>query len=171
MNKTDFEKGIERHISGGLCRKAFRYLLYVLSGTPWIGGSFGAIAAAWSDVEQNKINIILSGWSKLHDEKIDELNKLLVLSGQPENWVASYIKFNPNTAGLIDTSNVAYFTDNGALDFSIHFKNPYKTQDYTFQYFGSGEVRLSVIEQTENIIRIKFQEPCPDVVTLTFLKV
>lgn len=171
MNKTDFEKEIERCSFGGFFRKASRFFLGILSATPYIGGSFGAIAAAWSEAEQQKINKILAAWSKIHDDKIDELNKLLILSGQPENWVASYIKFNPNTAELVATSNVVSLTDNGELDFTLNFKKPYETKDYTFQYFGSAEVRLSVIEQTINSIRIKFQEPCPDIVTLTFIKI
>jgi hypothetical protein len=171
MNKTNFEKEIQRCISSGLFTKVCRFFLDVLSSTPWIGGAFGAIAAAWSEAEQKKINVILTAWSKLHDDKIDKLEKLLILSGQPEKWVASYIKFNPNTAKLIETSKVIALTDNGMLDFTIHFKKPYRSQDYTFQYFGSGEVRLSVIEQTEYDIRIKFQEPCPNIVTLAFIKI
>jgi len=113
----------------------------------------------------------LSYLEKLSD-RISELEKTLVLKSDPKEWVAAYIKFNPNTAKFIDSSNVLGIIDNGYLDYTVSFDCPLSTPNYIFQCFGFGssKVELSVTEQTENHIRLKFEEPCPDLVILIFLR-
>jgi len=77
------------------------------------------------------------------------------------------VKFNPKKPELIDSSNVSSLTDNGRLDFSINFTSPLQ-DGFTLQYFGSGEVRLNGVIESENSVRVRFLEPCPDAVTFVF---
>jgi len=63
MDPTTLRKEFEAALSGGRTSKILRFLLNVVSGTPFVGGVFSAAAAAWSEYEQNKINRMLL-WSR-----------------------------------------------------------------------------------------------------------
>jgi len=138
-----------------------------LGGTPVVGGAFGATAAAWSEAEQAKVNALLHDALQIQDEKIQEVDKKLVVASEKKQWIAAYIKFNPNKSEFIDSSNVSSLTDNGHLDFSINFTSPLQN-GFTLQYFGNGEVRLNGVIESKHSVHVCFLEPCPDVVTFVF---
>ncbi len=166
MNAVEIRVALERALSGGRTNKILRFLLGCLGGTPVVGGAFGAGAAAWSEAEQSKVNGLVLRALEFWDDRIEEVDKKLVQINQKQ-WVAAYIKFNPNTAQFVDSSNVSSLTDNGSLDFTINFSTALKT-NFTLQYFGSGEVRLDGAFETTHSVRIRFLKPCPDIVTFVF---
>jgi hypothetical protein len=57
--------------------------------------------------------------------------------------------------------------DNGHLDFSISFTSPLR-DGFVLQYFGSSEVRLNGVVESKHSVRVRFIEPCPDMVTFVF---
>lgn len=158
---------LEKALSGGRNSKVLRFLLGCLGGTPVVGGAFGATAAAWSEAEQAKVNALIQEALRIQDEKIQEVDNKLVVVSENKQWVAAYVKFNPNKSEFMDSSNVSSLTENGHLDFSINFKSPLQ-DGFTLQYFGSGEVRLNGVIESEHSVRVRFLEPCPDVVTFVF---
>ena len=86
-----------------------------------------------------------------------------------EEGVKAFIKFDPNTAtGILDAKNVSSFTDNGILDFSINFVEPFEDQTYVVNALGDGTVIFRVVNKTESSIHIQFEEPCPNNVRLEF---
>lgn len=166
MNAVEIKVALERALSGGRTNKILRFLLGCLGGTPVVGGAIGAGAAAWSEAEQSKVNGLVHRALEILDDRIDEADKKLVEIGQNQ-WVAAYIKFNPNSTQFVDSSNVSSLTDNGSLDFTINFSTALKSK-FTLQYFGSGEVRLDGVFESAHSVRVRFLEPCPDIVTLVF---
>ena len=160
-------EALERALSDGKHKKVLRYLLGCLGGTPFIGGAFGATAAAWAESEQSKINVLILNSLKILDERTEEAADKLVVSNEPQQWVAAHIRFNPNDATFIDSSNVSSLTDNGHLDFTINFAAPLQ-DGFVLQYFGSSEVRLDGFIESARSVRVRFLEPCPDNVAFVF---
>lgn len=166
MNAAEIRSALEKALSGGRTNKILRFLLGCLGGTPVVGGAIGAGAAAWSEARQSKVNGLLDHALRIVDDRIDEADKKLIEIDQKQ-WVAAYIKFNPNSAQFVDSSNVSSLTDNGHLDFTINFSAALKSK-FTLQYFGSGEVRLEGVLESPHSVRVRFLEPCPDIVTFVF---
>lgn len=166
MNTVEIKEFLNTALSGDHTNKILRFLLGCLSATPIIGGAIGASAAAWSETEQSKINGLVQRAMGILDDRIQETDKKLVKIDQ-KNWVAAYIKFNPNNAELIDSSDVSSLVDNGLLDFTIIFLSPLE-QKFSLQYFGPSEVRLDGVIESPHSVRVRFLEPCPDIVTFVF---
>lgn len=171
MEEQELRTILRQKLGSGQTHKILRFLIGSLGGTPFIGGAIGASAAAWSETEQAKINALIECWLRILDERIDEIDKELVVIGAEQQWVAARVTFNPNKAEFVgEQKNVLSLTDHGYLDFSVNFVTPLRL-GFTLQYYGSGEVRLNgVIEERDprGSVRIKFLEPCPDQVTFVF---
>lgn len=168
MDPATVRRELEAALSGGRTSKILRFLLNVMSATPFVGGAFSAAAAAWSEQEQNRINRMLLLFQTLTDDKVSEVQQSLVSVAQPHHVVAGSITFNPNTAELIAASEVSSLTDNGVLDFTVTFSRQF--HDYVFMYYGSGPVTLRKTEQAENGMRVLFEPPAPDKVTIAFFE-
>ncbi len=167
MNERRIKSVLEKALSGGRNSKVLRFLLGCLGGTPVVGGAFGATAAAWSESEQTKVNALLHEALQIQDEMIREVKNNLLVERESMRWVAAYVKFNPNKAEFLDASNISSLGYNGNLDFSISFASPLE-DSFTLQYFGSGEVRLKGIIESKYVVRVRFLDPCPDMVTFVF---
>jgi len=154
--------------SRGPTNKIVRFLLNVLSSTPILGGVFSATASAWSEQEQADINKLILQLLEITDDKVEEAQNALVSVTNKSHVVAGYIAFNPNTAEFIESSDVSSLTDNGTLDFTVNFLRPYAS--YVFNYYGSGPVVLRRATQAPNGVRVVFQEPAPDRVTIVFFE-
>ncbi len=165
-DSEDILKELENALSGGNNTKALRFLLNCLSGTPIIGGVFSASAGSWSEHEQNKINSKLIEFAKISDERVNEIEKSLVDSHDSKHYMAGFIKFNPNKSEFIDSSEISSLTDNGVLDFTINFTRPFN--NYVFNYYGSRNVTIKKVEESIGGVRVIFESPCPDMVTIVF---
>ncbi len=166
MNAVETRAALEMELGGGRTNKILRFLLGCLGATPVVGGAIGAGAAAWSETEQSKINGLIQRALGILDDRIDEVDKKLVEIDQKQ-WVAAYVKFKPNSAQFVDSSNVSSLTENGRLDFTINFLLALKPK-FTLQYFGSSDVRLNGVIESTSSVRVRFIEPCPDIVTFVF---
>lgn len=168
IDPTALRRELEAALSGGRTNKILRFLLNVLSATPFVGGVFSATAAAWSEHEQNKINTMMLLFHQLTDDKVSEVRESLVSVAEPGHVVAGSITFNPNTAQLLASSEISALTDNGTVDFTVNFSRPF--EDYVFMCYGSGPVALKQVEQTQNGMRVVFEHPAPDKVTIAFFE-
>lgn len=168
MDPTALRIQLEAALSGGRTSKILRFLLNVISATPFVGGVFSAAAAAWSEHEQNKINRMLLLFHQLTDDKVSEVRESLVSVAEPRHVVAGSITFNPNTAELIASSEISSITDNGVLDFTVTFTRPF--HDYVLMCYGSGPVNLMRVEQAQDGMRVLFEHPAPEKVTIAFFE-
>ena len=80
----------------------------------------------------------------------------------------AYVRFDPNCMFIYHSANVSSITDNGHLDVTIAFEESFETEKYVFDSRANGEVKLQVVTQSATAIRVRFEEPCPDVVQLSF---
>jgi hypothetical protein len=167
MTNNVIEK-LKANSSHGRTNKIIRFLLNVLSSTPIFGGVFSATASAWSEQEQTDINKLVVQLLEITDEKVEVTKTALVSMTNKSHIVAGYITFNPNAAEFIEASDISSLTDNGTLDFTISFSRPFT--DYVFNYYGSGPTMLRHTIQTPNGVRVVFQEPAPDRVTIVFFE-
>lgn len=86
-----------------------------------------------------------------------------------DSAVRAYIKFNPNTAsGIFDAKNVAFFSDDGTLNFSFGFAHPFDDETYVVNAIGDGSVGFRVVNKTRETITLLFSSPCPNIVRLEF---
>ena len=160
---------LRKGLTGDRNGKILRFLLNVLSGTPTIGGVFSASASAWSEANQQRTIELVAQFATLTDERITRLEKSLVAKNDPHHVVAGYIAFNPNSGfpDIIDSSGMTSLTDGGgALEFDIAFDHDFR--NYIFNYYGSGNIVLKEVHETVGGIRVSFEEPCPDRVTIVF---
>lgn len=167
-NSTDLAAQLRQLLSGGRTSKILRFLLNVLSSTPFVGGVFSATASAWGEAEQDKINKMLLLFQQYTDDKITEIKGSLSLTADVHHVVAGTITFNPNTAKMFETSNITSLTDNGTLDFTVTFAHD--LQRYVFMCYGSGPVSLKSVNQTPVGMRVLFEHPAPDRVTIAFFE-
>lgn len=167
-NSADLAAQLQQVLSGGRTSKILRFLLNVLSATPVVGGIFSATASAWAEAEQDKINKMLVLFQQYTDDKVTEIKGSLSLKGSPQHVVAGSITFNPNTAETFETSEITSLTDNGTLDFTVNFARDLKR--YVFMCYGSGPVSLKGVRQTSGGMRVLFEEPAPDRVTIAFFE-
>lgn len=166
--KNDVIEKLKVHAAPGPTSKIVRFLLNVLSSTPIFGGVLSAAASAWSEKEQTDINKLVVQFLQITDEKVEETKNALVSISDRTHVVAGYITFNPNAAEFIEASDISSLTDNGTLDFTINFSRV--VSDYVFNYYGNGPVVLRSATQTPHGVRLVFQEPAPDRVTIVFFK-
>lgn len=159
---------IQDALSTGRHNLILRFLLNTLGGTPIFGGVFSGIAGVSSDSEQQEINHLTLEYLKMIDERVKQIEKALVSSQDKNQTVAGFISLNPNSVEIIDSSGICSITDKGVLDFSINYSEP--LDGYVFNYYGSGPVLLESASQQKNNLDIKFKSPCPDLVTLVFIK-
>jgi hypothetical protein len=90
---------------------------------------------------------------------------------RPPEPTRTFIRFTPTRAiDILDSSNIDSFTDHGVLDFAFTFTRPLKSAGFLIQALGSGTIHFSVVEQTPSHARVRFAEPCPDVVHLEFVE-
>lgn len=169
---TDSTNIVEKLIaqsSGRPTSKIVRFLLNVLSSTPVLGGMFSATAAAWSESEQTDINQLVAQLLKITDDKVEELKSDLVSITNRSHVVAGHITFETNgTIRIVDSSEMSSLTDNGGLDFTINFLRPFAS--YVFNYYGSGPVALQSVSQAPSGVRLIFQDPAPERVTVVFFE-
>ena len=165
MDPTEQLKQI---LSGGRTSKVLRFVLNLLSSTPYVGGIFSAAASAWSETEQDKVNRLLSVVQQLTDDRVTEMEGSLALVANSSHLVAASITFNPNTGELLDGFNVSSLTDCGTLDFVVGFGGD--LAKYVFACYGSGPVSIETINQTSTGMRIVFRSPAPDKVTIAFFE-
>ncbi len=153
-----------------------RFILNGLGGTPVVGGFFGAVSAAWSEHDQNQVNDTfdqrITALARQVDEQPREAimevrEKTLVEVSPQQHWVVAYIKLNPNTMEVFDSSNVAGLTDFGTLNCVVNFDEPLRGR-FSLQCFGSGPVQLQSVDLHETSAHLRFAEPCPDLVTVMF---
>ncbi|MGE8723354.1 hypothetical protein ACO2KH_18615 [Leptospira terpstrae] len=153
-------------LSTGKHNKIYRFLISALGSTPYIGGVFGGISALWSESEQEKQNAIYESIFKITDEKVIEIEKIL-LNLNRKNWIAAFIKFNPINFNIIDSSNVSSITDHGNLNFSINFENEIN-DTFVLQYYGNKEVKINFIIESNRKIQVSLIEPLPDIIAFIF---
>lgn len=146
--------------------KIYRFLISILSSTPYIGGVFGAVSALWSETEQNKINAVFESALKVSDERCSELENV-VISLKDRNWIVAYIRINPKTLTILESSNVSSITDQGNNTFSINFFSELKN-GFISQYYGNKEVKLNCIIESNTKIIVSMIPPLPDIITFTF---
>jgi hypothetical protein len=156
-----------RQLAGGTTSKIVRFLLNVASSTPFVGGVFSAAAAAWSEQEQRKVNLVIASLQRLTDDKVTELNGNLVALADSTQVAAARITFNPNTAELISGWGVSSFTDCGTLEFVVAFTKP--VDDLVFTCYGSGPVSLAWSKRNPQSLALAFEAPAPERVTLVIL--
>ncbi|MDA3894852.1 MAG: hypothetical protein PF482_01750 [Desulfobacteraceae bacterium] len=159
---------IQDALSKGGHEKILQFLLNTLGGTPYIGGVFGGIASVWSDSKQEILNHLILESLKIIDEKVEIVKKALVSSQDKNQTVAGFISLNPNSVEIIDSSGISSITDKGVLDLSINYSEP--LDGYVFNCYGGGPVLLESASQQKSHLNIKFKRPCPDLVTLVFMK-
>jgi len=83
--------------------------------------------------------------------------------------IKAYLKFKPNeVAGILDAKNIVGLCDNGILDFSFHFDEPFEDESYVVGALGTGSVKFTVVQQTTTLLRIKIEEPHPEIVKFEF---
>ncbi len=160
---------IQNELSKGRHNLILRFLLNTLGGTPILGGVFSGISGVWSDSEQEIKNHLILECLKIYDERVKQVEKALVSSKDKNQTVAGFISLNPNSVEIIDSSGISSITDKGVLDFSINYSE--SLDGYVFNYFGSGPVLLESASQQKRQLDIKFKSPCPDLVTLVFMKI
>ena len=80
----------------------------------------------------------------------------------------AYVRFDPNTMFIYHSANISSITDSGCLDVTITFDENFETEKYVFDSRANGELKLQVVNQSTVAIRVRFEEPCPDVVELSF---
>jgi hypothetical protein len=84
---------------------------------------------------------------------------------------ATFIVFNPNAypPSILKSHNInGSITDNGVLDFTFTFDEPLENENCIVKAFGKGRVIIESLDITRNSIRIKFEDPCSDLVRLEF---
>ena len=74
-NQNSGEREIPKGIKGA---KVGRGALQVLGSTPFVGGLFSAIAGAWSESEQAKVNDFFQAWVKMLEDEIKEKEATLI---------------------------------------------------------------------------------------------
>lgn len=137
----------------------------------------------WATCKEHKANNLVSLCPSCHrlahDGTIDRKSLIKYkeicqkLNNPPvkhdDNEVLAYIKFDPNTVlNIIDAKNISSLADNGILDFSFNFIQPFEDESYVINALGDGAISFQVIIKTTSSIRIKFKEPCPNLVKLEF---
>lgn len=165
---TDLAIQLQQLLSGGRTSKILRFLLNVLSSTPFVGGVFSATASAWAETEQDKVNTLLFLFQQYTDDKVTEIKGSLSLTAEAHHVVAGSITFNPNTAEMFETSEITSLTDNGTLDFTVTFARD--LDRYVFMCYGSGPVSLKTVNQAPGGMRVLFEHPAPDRVTIAFFE-
>lgn len=167
-NTTDLAAQLQQLLSGGRTSKIFRFLMNVLSATPIVGGVFSATTSAWAEAEQDKINRLLFLFQQYTDDKVTEIQGSLSLKRDPQHVVAGSITFNPNTTELFETSAITSLTDNGVLDYTVNFSRDFER--YVFMCYGSGPVSLKSANQIPGGMRVVFNEPAPNRITIAFFE-
>lgn len=137
---------LRQALSGGSTKKALRFVLNLLSSTPYIGGVFSAAASAWSETEQDKVNRLPFIVQQLTDDRVTEIEGSLAQASNPTHVVAASLTFNPNTGEFIDGFNVSSLTDCGTLDFVVGFDGDLAR--YVFTCYGSGPVSIERVSET-----------------------
>ena len=141
-------------------------MLNVLSSTPIIGGVFSAVSGIWAEKDQKKTNdLLIKKLEHFEDEALVKENAL-VSKDNPSHIYAGFIKFNPNTSNIIDSSKISSLCDNGTLNFKINFIVP--IDKYIFNFYGDGPLKMNSIIETTDGLRVTFSAPCPDLVTIIF---
>jgi hypothetical protein len=159
---------LRQTLSGGSTKKALRFVLNLLSSTPYIGGVFSAAASAWAETEQDKVNRLLFIVQQLTDDRVTEIEGSLALASNPTHLVAASLTFNPNTGEFIDGFNVSSLADCGTLDFAVGFAGDLAR--YVFTCYGSGPVSIERVNETSSGLRVVFRHPAPDKVTIAFFE-
>lgn len=167
-NTADLAAQLEQLLSGGRTSKILRFLLNVLSSTPVVGGVFSATASAWAEAEQDRINKMLFLFQQYTDDKVTEIKGSLSLKEDPQHIVAGSITFNPNTAEMFETSAITSLADSGTLDFTMTFARD--LERYVFMCYGSGPVSIKSVTQMPGGMRVLFDQPAPDRVTIAFFE-
>ncbi|MCW7503516.1 hypothetical protein [Leptospira paudalimensis] len=164
INKlSDFLKrkeGIGNH------NRIYRFLISILGSTPYIGGVFGAISAAWSESEQAKLNALYESILSITDDRCTELEKTIIAINDKQ-WIVGFIKFNPNNFVILDSSNISSITEHADETFTINFQNEIKNR-FISQYYGNKEVKLNCIIESNRQIKVSLIPPLPDIITFTF---
>ncbi len=74
---TDDAEKLEEQMTHALTRghgpKIARFVLSLLSGTPFVGGAFSGAAGAWSEAEQDFFNKIAASWMRMQQDEIREI--------------------------------------------------------------------------------------------------
>lgn len=151
-------------------KKNYRFILNIMSITPYIGGVFSSVSGIWAEKDQEKINTLtIERFDRIEESIVDMKDNLLVFKDNPSHVIAGFIKFNPNTTNIIDSNSVSSICDNGTLDFTINFSVP--IDKYIFNFYGNGPLRLDSAIETSSGLRVTFSEPCPNLVTIVFYEI
>ncbi|XDD41741.1 hypothetical protein AB3N58_10505 [Leptospira sp. WS60.C2] len=160
---SDFLKG---KLGKGNHNRICRFLISILGSTPYIGGVFGAISAAWSESEQAKLNALYESILNITDDKCIELEKM-IFAVNNKQWIVGFIKFNPNNFIILDSSNISSITEDKNQTFTINFQKETKNR-FVSQYYGNKEVKLNCIIESNRKITVSLIPPLPEIITFTF---
>ncbi|MFT7860433.1 MAG: hypothetical protein ABXS93_05815 [Sulfurimonas sp.] len=149
--------------------RTYRFLLNTISSTPIIGGVFSGISGIWAEKDQEKTNALFIERIDNYDKRIVAIENTLVLKDNQSHVIAGFIKFNPNTANIIDSNSISSLCDNGTLNFIINFNVP--IDKYIFNFYGNGPLGLDSAIETSSGLRVTFSEPCPNLVTIVFYEI
>ena len=168
-DSRDIIEKLNAQSPGKKTTKIIRFLLNVLSSTPVLGGVFSASAAAWSESEQVEINELTVKLLAITDDKVEEMKNDLVSVTNKSHVIAGHVTFKTNgTVSIVDSSEISSLSDNGDLYYTINFSRPFA--HYVFSYYGSGPVALQSVSQTPGGMKLLFQEPAPEQVTIVFFE-
>jgi hypothetical protein len=168
MDSAPLLQALRAGLSGDRTRKVLRFLLNIAASTPYVGGIFGAIAAAWGDSDQARINSLVASLQGLFDDELRETQSALVLARSPNRFVAGKVTLDTYTGRILDAFGAAAVVDLGRFDFGINFSRP--LNNYVFVCYGDAPVVLSRADQTPTGLRLSFQEPVPHTVTIAILE-
>ena len=86
---------------------------------------------------------------------------------QDRPW--AFVTFSPNNFDDSFTGeNISSVTDNGVGDYTVTFVNPLKEETLVCHPIGIGPRNFKVLAITSGSVRIKFDEPEPDIISLRF---
>src|SRR5208283_51404 len=73
----DLRKELDRLLGAGAGPRIARFMLALLSGTPFVGGVFSGTAGEWSDAAQENVNRIVKAWMQLQQDEIEEIGRTM----------------------------------------------------------------------------------------------
>jgi hypothetical protein len=69
----ELRRQMDEALKAGYGPKTARFALACLGAIPVVGGAIGAVGAAWSEANQDRLNRIYAAWLKLQQQEIQEI--------------------------------------------------------------------------------------------------
>ena len=140
-----------------------KYILDILSMTPFVGPFFSIGANVIRDIQQQKNNEKFNKRLKSLEVKEHD-NDLININTQ--EIIACKCVFNIiDNIQIVKSKNVSSLTDLANNEFKINFTSPVK--NYSVQFYGNKPIKnLSVIKETSFYLHFKLEYPLPEILTI-----